>query len=315
MLLAADKTIRIWNALDGKFESILKGHTQASCRQSLLTAGAQAAPACVRLTCRARVPLGVGQGVSDVAWSSDSRYICSGSDDKTVKVWDVNEVRLHTPPRRTEPPAGLDRAAATHICLAQGEALKTLHGHTNYIMCVNFNPQSNLIVSGSFDETVRIWDVKTGRCIKTLPAHSDPVSACCFNRDGTLIASSSYDGLCRVWDTATGQCLKTLICDENNPPVSYVTFSPNGKYILAATLDNNLKLWNYADGKCLKTYKGHSNERYCIFCERLHPPYSMVDLSLPNLSRLRCAKTAAFLTSASRHPIMNKLVVSGTLIL
>lgn len=151
--------------------------------------------------------------------------------------------------------------------LAQGEALKTLQGHTNYIMCVNFNPQSNLIVSGSFDETVRIWDVKTGRCIKTLPAHSDPVSACCFNRDGTLIASSSYDGLCRVWDTATGQCLKTLICDENNPPVSYVTFSPNGKYILAATLDNNLKLWNYGDGKCLKTYKGHSNERYCIFCK------------------------------------------------
>lgn len=182
-------------------------------------------------------------------------------------------------------------------------------------MCVNFNPQSNLIVSGSFDETVRIWDVKTGRCIKTLPAHSDPVSACCFNRDGTLIASSSYDGLCRVWDTATGQCLKTLICDENNPPVSYVTFSPNGKYILAATLDNNLKLWNYADGKCLKTYKGHSNERYCIFCEWLHSvPTVWLICHYAELCRLWCAKSAAFLTSASRHPTMNKLVVSGALI-
>ena len=84
-----------------------------------------------------------------MAWSSDSRYLCSGSDDKTVKLWDVNE----------------------------GDAVKTLQGHTNYLMCVNFNPQSNLIVSGSFDETVRIWDVKTGRCLKTLPAHSDPVSA------------------------------------------------------------------------------------------------------------------------------------------
>ena len=42
----------------------------------------------------------------------------------------------------------------------QGEAVKTLHGHTHYVMCVNFNPQSNLIVSGSFDEAVRIWDVK-----------------------------------------------------------------------------------------------------------------------------------------------------------
>jgi COMPASS component SWD3 len=94
-------------------------------------------------------------------------------------------------------------------------------------------------VSGSFDETVRLWDVKTGKCLKTLPAHSDPVTAVHFNRDGSLIVSSSYDGLCRIWDTATGHCLKTLIDDEN-PPVSFVKFSPNGKFILAGTLDNTL---------------------------------------------------------------------------
>ena len=52
--------------------------------------------------------------------------------------------------------------------------------------------QSNLVVSGSFDESVRIWDVRTGKCLKTLPAHSDPVSAVHFNRDGSLIVSSSY---------------------------------------------------------------------------------------------------------------------------
>lgn len=59
----------------------------------------------------------------------------------------------------------------------QSKCLKTLKGHTNYVFCCNFNPQSNLVVSGSFDESVRVWDVKTGACIKTLPAHSDPVSA------------------------------------------------------------------------------------------------------------------------------------------
>ena len=58
-----------------------------------------------------------------------------------------------------------------------------------------------LQVSGSFDESVRIWDVRTGKCLKTLPAHSDPVSAVHFNRDGSLIVSSSYDGKNPIWVT------------------------------------------------------------------------------------------------------------------
>lgn len=46
---------------------------------------------------------------------------------------------------------------------------------------------------------------------------------------------------------------------------SFVKFSPNGKYILASTLDNTLRLWNYHTAKCLKTYRGHENNKYCIF--------------------------------------------------
>ena len=96
-----------------------------------------------------------------------------------------------------------------------------------------------MVASGSFDETVRVWDVKTGKCLRVLPAHSDPVTAVDFNRNGSLIVSSSYDGLCRVWDASTGQCMKTIIDDEN-PPVAFVKFSPNGKFILTATLDSTI---------------------------------------------------------------------------
>jgi WD40 repeat protein len=71
---------------------------------------------------------------------------------------------------------------------------------------VNFNPQSTLIVSGSFDETVKLWDVKTGKCLKTLPAHTDPVTAVNFNRDGTLIVSCSYDGLWCVRVSRSSVC-------------------------------------------------------------------------------------------------------------
>ena len=58
--LAADKTIKLWNSESGKLERTLNGHTQ---------------------------------GISDVAWSSDSLYLCSASDDKTVRVWSITQVR------------------------------------------------------------------------------------------------------------------------------------------------------------------------------------------------------------------------------
>ena len=47
-------------------------------------------------------------------------------------------------------------------CGVQRETVKVLKGHSNYVFCVNYNPQSNLIVSGSFDESIKIWDVKKG---------------------------------------------------------------------------------------------------------------------------------------------------------
>ena len=81
------------------------------------------------------------------------------------------------------------------------------------MFCVNFNHKSNLLASGGFDETVRIWDVARGmnstegtaacsfsqcwigKSLKILPAHSDPVTAVSFNLDGTLIVSCAMDGL------------------------------------------------------------------------------------------------------------------------
>ena len=81
------------------------------------------------------------------------------------------------------------------------------------MFCLNYNPNSNILVSGGFDETVRIWDVArglnllcyllsrfeksnlTGKPLKVLPAHSDPVTAVSFSHDGTLVVSCAMDGL------------------------------------------------------------------------------------------------------------------------
>lgn len=137
-------------------------------------------------------------------------------------------------------------------------------GHKNYVMCVAFSPRGTVVASGSFDESVALWDVARGKQLRSIPAHSEPVTMVDFNADGTLLATSSYDGLCRVWDVATGQCLQTLM-DEGSPPTSFVRFSPNGKYLLTSALDSVLRLWDVPSGKRVRRFTGHRNERYSCF--------------------------------------------------
>ena len=120
-----------------------------------------------------------------------------------------------------------------------------------------------MLVSGSYDEAVFLWDVRGARVMRSLPAHSDPVGGVDFVRDGTLIASCGGDGLIRVWDTATGQCLRTLV-HEDNAPVAAVRFAPNGRFVLAWTLDSCVRLWHYGEGRCVKTYQGHVNRKYSL---------------------------------------------------
>ncbi|KKY17512.1 putative wd repeat protein [Phaeomoniella chlamydospora] len=162
--------------------------------------------------------------------------LATGSDDKTIRLWALPSGRPHPIP---------------------------LIGHHNYIYSLSFSPKGNILVSGSFDEAVYLWDVRSARIMRTLPAHSDPVRGVDFNRDGTLLVSCSSDGLIRIWDTMTGQCLRTLV-HEDRRQVSSVRFSPNSRYIVAWTLDERIRLWDYGLGKCVKTYQGHSNKSYSL---------------------------------------------------
>ena len=75
---------------------------------------------------------------------------------------------------------------------------------------VAFSGDGTRLASGSYDQTVKVWDAATGELVQTLQGHSDAVSAVAFSGDGTRLASGSGDQMVKVWDAATGELVQTL---------------------------------------------------------------------------------------------------------
>lgn len=201
-------------------------------------------------------------GLSDVAWSRDGQYLVSGGDDCIVRVWDANRVSPshQMASNRFHPNGFILYTPLQHSLVRQ------FSGHTSYVFCVNFHPNTSLAVSGSFDESVRLWNLQRNTCHRVISAHSEAVTAVDFNIDGSILASSSYDGQIRLWDSTTGQCLKTLLSEGENKSIGIgdIKFSPNSFQILATSLDHTIRLWDIANSRVVKTYFGHQNEKFAI---------------------------------------------------
>ena len=90
------------------------------------------------------------------------------------------------------------------------QELQALHGHTNSITLIAFSPTHDIIASGSYDKTIRLWDAVSGAHLKTLEGHSKSVHSVVLSPDGTRIASGSEDNTIRLWDVVSGAHLKTL---------------------------------------------------------------------------------------------------------
>ncbi|KAK1968392.1 NWD1 protein, partial [Colletotrichum sublineola] len=84
--------------------------------------------------------------------------------------------------------------------------LQTLEGHADYVSSVVFCSDGMQLASGSWDKTVKIWDITTGHCLQTLTGHTGTVYAVTLSGDDRQLASASGDGTVKIWDSITGQC-------------------------------------------------------------------------------------------------------------
>jgi len=141
--------------------------------------------------------------------------------------------------------------------------------------CLDYCPRNNIIASGSYDESIRLWDVFTGNCLRPLPSHSDPVSSIHFSeRDPYLLVSGSFDTMTRIWNVETGNCLRTFK-DPDDFGIACVKFSPNGRFIISSTLNSMIRLWDIRSDKPIqrRIFVGHTCQKFSIFSDFFQKSY------------------------------------------
>jgi WD40 repeat protein len=172
--------------------------------------------------------------VRSVAFSHNSTWLASASDDKTIKIWDVSS----------------------------GACLQTLEGHSDRVWSVAFSHNSTWLASASFDKTIKIWDVSSGVCLQTLEGHSDGVMSVAFSHNSTWLASASWDKTIKIWDASTSVCLQTL--EGHSDVVTSVAFSHNSTWLASASWDKTIKIWDVSSGVCLQTLDCDGRPLYSI---------------------------------------------------
>jgi WD40 repeat protein len=140
--------------------------------------------------------------------------------------------------------------------------VRTLSGHTEWVMSVAFSPTGQILASGSADKHVKLWDVQTGTLLRTLTSKY-VVFSVAFSPDGKTLATGGGShpnnvGEIIFWDTQTWTLTKSL--SGHTDKVYSVAFSPDGKTLASGSQDKTVKLWDVQTGALKRTLVGHTDK-------------------------------------------------------
>lgn len=221
-----DRTVRIWDIKKRKCTHIFKGHTSTvRCLQIV-------EPVMVNGRLEPSQPL-----------------IVTGSRDFSIRVWNLPNVEEE---QQEEPFIGEGSLNPWFKHL--------LIGHTNSVRSISAH--GNTLISGSYDNTVAVWNLETGRMIHRMEGHTSNVYAVVIDPLRQQCMSGSMDSTVYIWDIVTGECLHKL--DGHSILVGLLGLTQN--YLVSAAADRTLRIWNPNTGVCEHVLAGHHGHEGAITC-------------------------------------------------
>lgn len=161
--------------------------------------------------------------------------ILSSSRDKSIIVWDLTKDDMN-----------------------YGVPKRSLHGHNHFVSDVVMSSDGHFALSGSWDSTLRLWDVESGKSTRRFVGHTKDVMAVAFSSDNRQIVSGSRDKTIKLWNTL-GMCKYTVQDECHTEWVSCVRFSPNtaNPVIVSCGWDKYVKVWDLSNCRLKLNHRGH----------------------------------------------------------
>ncbi|CUM66914.1 uncharacterized protein PRCAT00004599001 [Priceomyces carsonii] len=228
---STDRTVRIWNLKTGKCTHVFRGHTSTVRCLDILQP----------------VKIGEDDNGDDIIFP-ENPLLVTGSRDHHVHVWKLPLIDEDY----DEPQFDSAEAANPYL-------MHVLEGHTQSVRTVS--AYGNLIVSGSYDTTVRVWDLlDNGKCKYILTGHGDRIYSTAINFKTMRCYSGSMDSTINVWDMTNGSLLHTL--QGHTSLVGLLELSD--EYLVSAAADATLRVWDPKTGEQYSKLKGHTGAITCF---------------------------------------------------
>jgi hypothetical protein len=144
---------------------------------------------------------------------------------------------------------------------AQGKLLHRCQGHEGGVRCLAFSGDGKRLASGSYDKTIRLWDIATEKTLRVLTGHEKGVERVVFSPDGRLLASGANETVVRLWDVPTGKELPPL---KGHSGVLALAFSPDSRTLATAGMTPVIRLWELSTGKERAQFTGHHGVVFCL---------------------------------------------------